>query len=203
WDLHLDRGRAYARQGSFDEASAEFDRSLALKDSAMGRAERAQLSELRNRHQQAISDSDKAIELDSSVDLAYGVRGAAYVGLKRYREALRDLDRYLSKRPDDPDRAFLRGVAYYHLGERDKALSIADQAVEASSRLNAAFGGERRLALFDLDRRRSAVSEALAKAEKAEADGDWTAAFYSLADVWGKTLELSLDDRSAMAAVRT
>jgi len=56
--------------------------------------------------------------------------------------------------------------------------------------------------MFDLEKRRATVSEALAKAEKAEADGDLALAFSDLATAWSQTSELTFEDQSAAAEVR-
>src|SRR5581483_565907 len=146
WDLYRDRGRAYLSLGMHDEGYADLARSIALRDNAPARAERGILLARRGRFQEALADGDKAVELDASLDAAHAARGAALIGLKRYQDALPDIDRYLDGHPDDIRFLLLQGVAYYRLGRTEKARAVAEEILHFGSRLNAAFFGDRMLA---------------------------------------------------------
>jgi tetratricopeptide (TPR) repeat protein len=197
WELYLDRGRAYYDQHRFEEAEADMEKSISLKDTAMARAFRGGLLGRNGKFDEALSELDKALALDPSLDMARGARGAVLLSMKKDSEALKDFEAYLAKFPKNDEIVFLEGVAYFRLGRADNARPIANAALELDPKLGASFSGERLLDMFDLDKRREAVRGLLEQARKARDAGDWDSAFRSYSAAWGQTMRFLIADRAA------
>jgi hypothetical protein len=76
----------------------------------------------RGRHQDALSDFDKAISLDPAFKDAYNNRGFTYHTQKSYPEAVEDFTKAISLEPDYVQAYFNRGLSYTALGRYDESI---------------------------------------------------------------------------------
>ena len=86
----------------------------------------------------ALKDCEKAIQLDSSNTLAYKVKGwiHAKAGEIDKGELLKAIDcftKVIRVEPRDGETYYNRGLAYYKLGEKEKALSDFNRVIEIRS----------------------------------------------------------------------
>ncbi len=72
-------------------------------------------------HHQAIEDYSEALHLDPSLGWAYNNRCWSRVLLRQSTQALRDCDEALKLLPDRPEVLDSRALAYWQLGEQNKA----------------------------------------------------------------------------------
>ncbi|UCC43725.1 MAG: tetratricopeptide repeat protein [Candidatus Zixiibacteriota bacterium] len=79
--------------------------------------------------EQAISDLDLALSLDSGNARAYLNRGIALVSSQQAELAIGNFDRALTLSPNDPAVYYYRGIAYSSLGRYEKALTDFDRAL--------------------------------------------------------------------------
>jgi tetratricopeptide (TPR) repeat protein len=92
----------------------------------------------------ALSDCNRAIELDDSDEDVYRTRGAAYVGLQQYEMARTDLDRVLGENKNDAEAYRLRGSALLGMDQillafSDYSMSIASNPLSADAYLDHAL----------------------------------------------------------------
>jgi tetratricopeptide (TPR) repeat protein len=80
-------------------------------------------------HDRAISDFNRAIELDPSRAEFFLARGARYHNRGRYKPAVEDFTRAVQLQPDEAAHYFARGRSYHYLDEDDRALADFDRAV--------------------------------------------------------------------------
>jgi tetratricopeptide (TPR) repeat protein len=111
-----------------DEALAT--ETLAPKDRAGTLINRGVLKLTRGDYGAAQSDLDAGIAGIPEVGEGWVNRGAMYIGLKRYREALSDLDKGLSLGLKEPAKAYFnRGVAHEGLDDETSAYQDYEQAL--------------------------------------------------------------------------
>jgi tetratricopeptide (TPR) repeat protein len=92
--------------------------------------ERGESHRLADRHDEALADFNRAIELDPSRTWAIGSRGQTYRAMERYDEALADFSRAIEL---DPSRAWViteRGETYRLMERYDEALADLSRAIE-------------------------------------------------------------------------
>jgi tetratricopeptide (TPR) repeat protein len=83
-----------------------------------------------NRFSEALVDVNKAIELDSSDFGAYDSRAEIKFNLKDYKGCITDCDNALSLNYNIPNSYFLKGRAFYRLGNKEKACELWRYAQE-------------------------------------------------------------------------
>ena len=89
----------------------------------MEQLNRALALHLSGNFESAIIECTAVLKRDEKLASAWMLRGAAYAGLKRYKEALADYNRSLELRPDDSDTLNNRGSAYFKLERYKEALA--------------------------------------------------------------------------------
>ncbi len=80
-------------------------------------------------HDRAISDFNRAIELDASRAEFFLARGARYHNRGKYKPAVEDFTRAVQLQPNEAAHYFARGRSYHYLDEDDRALADFDRAV--------------------------------------------------------------------------
>ena len=112
-------------------------------------------------NRQAISDYDRAIEINPKDVESYSNRGVAYRKLGNYRRAIEDYDRAIEINPKHAEAYYNRGIAYAELGNQRQAISDYDRAIvinpeyaNAYNNRGATYGklGDKRQAISDYDR---------------------------------------------------
>lgn len=84
------------------------------------------------RHEQAIADYTKAIELGQKNSAVYCYRGTAYARLDKYEPAIADLTRAIQIAPKSADALCERGACYAATGKKDQARADLQRALELS-----------------------------------------------------------------------
>ena len=109
----------------------------------------------------AISDYNRAVEINPNYSEAYNNRGIAYGKLGDQRQAIPDFDRAIAIDPKCAEVYNNRGVTYDKLGDHRRAIADYDKAVEinpeypeAYNNRGGAYGalGDQRQAISDYDR---------------------------------------------------
>ena len=90
---------------------------------------------------QAISDFNKALEINPSYAEAYDNRGGAYVAKGQYDLAILDFNKVLEVNPRNPGSYTNRGTAYMNKGMYDQAISDHTKAVEINPKFAWAYYG--------------------------------------------------------------
>jgi tetratricopeptide (TPR) repeat protein len=97
---------------------------------AVALEERGESHRSAKRHEEAIADFTRAVELDPSNARAFGNRGATYGRMERYEEGIADFTRAVEL---DPSRAWVigsRGVTYGRMERYEEAIADFTRAVE-------------------------------------------------------------------------
>jgi tetratricopeptide (TPR) repeat protein len=82
---------------------------------------------------EAISDYNKALELDPNYSLAYTNRGSAYLKKYQFDKAMADYNRALELDPSNAAAYFNRGLVYEIRGEHDKAESDLNMVIQIAT----------------------------------------------------------------------
>jgi tetratricopeptide (TPR) repeat protein len=109
-------------------------------------------------HMQAISDFDRAIEINPERAEAYIYRGMAYGKLGNHRQAISDFDRAIEIDPEKADAHDNRGATYAKLGNHRQAISDYDRAIEIDPEYALAYI-DRGTAYRELGNHRKAISD--------------------------------------------
>ncbi len=80
-------------------------------------------------HDRAISDFNRAIEIDPSRAEFFLARGSRYHNRGKYKPAVEDFTRAIQLQPDEAAHYFARGRSYHYLDEDDRALADFNRAV--------------------------------------------------------------------------
>ncbi|HYA19139.1 MAG TPA: tetratricopeptide repeat protein [Burkholderiales bacterium] len=181
------RGSAYFSKGLYDLAIADYTRAI-KEDPEYPEAYlwRGYAYYSKALYKLAIADFTRAIEQDPRQIRAFGWRGTSYYHEGQYKEALADFDPYLSANPNDPWVIWFQGSAFLKIGAPDRARANVTRLIEIDPRLATNFSGGKAFDLYDLEKRRKTVKQAVDAAEQAEASGNFQEAFnqYNLALSW-------------------
>ena len=82
------------------------------------------------KHEEAIADLNRAIELNPDDSQTWLIRGGAKGNLGRHEEAIADLDRAIELNSDDPSAWRSRGISNGRLGRYEEAIADLDRAIE-------------------------------------------------------------------------
>jgi len=135
------RGETRRLAGHLDAALADFDRALALAESAWALAHRGAVHRMRGDYRLAMADVSRALELRPDYPWALGYRCLLHELLGDFAACLRDFDRVVARCPElFPDRFSERATLLCQLARHDDARHWASLAV--------ARDPDRRLALY-------------------------------------------------------
>ncbi len=138
-EYYYQRGIARYSEGDLDGALKDFDMAISLNDeNTKALFARAELYIEYGDFVQALEDLDAALQYDTLEsptvnpdDLEMiNERGKILLTLEMYPEAVRDFTRILSVDPDLDVTRYNRALAWYHLGEYDKAKKDLDAAIK-------------------------------------------------------------------------
>ncbi|CAM5421180.1 ATP-binding protein [Streptomyces griseorubiginosus] len=124
-------GRAHRSTGHYEEAIAQYTKSIAL-DSENGRAYygRGLTYRLMGRSEEALFDLNRAIQLEPQDGSNLFERGVVYVLKTRYAEALADLNHAIERDPENPWYFTQRGITYRLMERYGEALADLSRAIE-------------------------------------------------------------------------
>jgi lipoprotein NlpI len=86
-------------------------------DSAEAYVLRGRLHARSRKHDKAIADFTRAIELDPASSQAYDERGSEHLIAGQIDESIADFDKFLSAHPQHEPHHWKRGIAYYYAGK--------------------------------------------------------------------------------------
>ena len=159
---YANRGDAYLAKGEYDKVVRDCTEAIRL---APGMPEaythRAIAYLAQEKLSLAIGDANKAVEFAPDI-VAYVIRGKIHNGLEKYKEAVLDLTKAVSMKPDAIGALSERAIAYFGLHENDKALADANTVLRLNP--NSADAYFIRSKVFE-----SLGDEAKAKADMAKA----------------------------------
>jgi tetratricopeptide (TPR) repeat protein len=136
---------------------------------------------------QAISDYNKAIELDPKLSEAYTNRGNAYVRLGQLNQAISDCNKAIELNPKLAQAYSNRGAIYVTLGQHTQAISDCTKAIELNPKLSEAYNN-RGFAYYNLGRLPQAISD---YTKVIELDPKYAKAYYNRGFAYGNLDQLS------------
>jgi len=128
---YMHRGNLYARRGDWDRAIADQSEAIRLDPAyANGFYNRGLTYSRKGDHERAIADFTKGIELTAKSSQLWGQRcwSRAVIG-KQLKEAIEDCDKAAELSPKIPQIPAYRALAYFKLGQFDKAIADYDAAL--------------------------------------------------------------------------
>ncbi len=115
---------------------------------------------VKNELKTSIQLFSRALKYDSKFELAYVSRGAAYLKLKKAKQAMADFNRAIKLYPDYARAYHLRGLVFEKMGETARAYQDFDRALEIDPDYGPAYhsrdlliseGGQEDFSLEELD----------------------------------------------------
>jgi len=184
---YANRGSAKRNKGLYDLAISDFKKAIELgyKDADAPYGIGASHYSM-GRYAETVGAFNEAIRQDPNKLNYFSFRGIALAHLKRYQEAIVDLDRYLSSIPGDAFHLWWQGEAFMKTGQVDRARTNVRKLIELEPRLAVNFSGDRALDLYDLEKRQTMAKQVLVMAQEAASNGRWPEAFqeYERARTW-------------------
>lgn len=152
-------------------------------ESAINFCDRGLQKALRGNYSAAISDYNRALQIDPDNSRAYSQRGVAYYKLKAYKEAFGDYAQALQLNPSFAEAYYNRGTARRKLGYAQGALQDFNQAIRFEPRNAQAFK-KRGITRAELGDQPGAIAD-LQQAAKLFSDQGKTVSFQSTLDLLG------------------
>ena len=114
--------------GMVDEALRLADQAIASspKEPKLYLA-RGYIHQYERRHQKAVDDFSKAIELDSNSIEAWQRRGEERFKLGQFKESVADFERVIQLQPQRAPYHWQLGISYYHTGQHQKGMSLFEK----------------------------------------------------------------------------
>ena len=131
---HYNLGLIHQQRGELDQARERFQRAIDIDPEELdahyqlGRIARAQ-----NRLAEAIGHFEQVVQHDQAhaQHEIWREIGATYIAAGQYSDARDALERFLDRRPNDPQGLYLIGRAYAGLGDQREAASSMQACIEA------------------------------------------------------------------------
>jgi len=131
---HYNLGLIHQQRGELDQARERFHRAIDIDPEELdahyqlGRIARAQ-----NRLPEAVGHFEQVVQRDQAHALHEIWReiGATYIAAGQYSDARDALERFLDRRPNDPEALYLIGRAHAGLGDQKEATSSMEACIEA------------------------------------------------------------------------
>lgn len=131
---HYNLGLIHQQRGELDQARERFHRAIDIDAEELdahyqlGRIARAQ-----NRLPDAVGHFEQVVQRDQAHSLHEIWReiGSTYIGAGQYSDARDALERFLDRRPNDPEGLYLIGRAHAGMGDQQEAASSMQACIEA------------------------------------------------------------------------
>jgi TolB-like protein len=115
----------------FARANAEYDRALALAPGNAQVLQRYGLFAVRmGRIEAGIAAARRAVVLDPLSSRTHSALGGALFSARQYTEAITTYQDVLALEPENPDTYVYRGIAYYALGDFDRARTTCESKAD-------------------------------------------------------------------------
>jgi len=131
---HYNLGLIHQQRGELDQARERFQRAIEIDPEEidayyqLGRIARAQ-----NRLAEAVANFEQVVQRDQShaQHEIWREIGATYIAANQFADARDALERFLDRRPNDPQALYLMGRAHAGLGHQSEAASSMQACIEA------------------------------------------------------------------------
>ena len=137
-EAHVARGLAVSLSKRFDEAEQEFETALRLDPKLFEAAywfARSRLAQ--GMYEEAVKLLERALSLRPEENQTWGFLGQAQAGMGKkdeaaesYRRQVKLIDEHLELNPDDPRACILGAVANAIIGDKERAVQFAKQAMQ-------------------------------------------------------------------------
>lgn len=127
---YQNRGTILQSFGRYAEAESDFLTMIRLQpESAVGYATMCKLYSIQRQFQRALTQINKALELDDSIHGYYYSRAFVYRHLQNPRAALADLSQALKRKPDYAEAYLLKSELHYVLKDLKSSMASLNQAI--------------------------------------------------------------------------
>ncbi|MCO5168131.1 MAG: tetratricopeptide repeat protein [Planctomycetes bacterium] len=140
-ELYHNRANARSAAGDVEGALADLDRAIDLAPGAGALVNRGVLRARRGRHEEALQDYARALELDPAMAHAYMNRGSLFIDRGELSRAQADLERAVALDPRLATGWFNLGVVRQAQGQDDAAIHDLTRAIELRPDLARAWSG--------------------------------------------------------------
>jgi len=146
---YAQRGHALTLTRDLAHAAEDLDRAVEADSSNVAASSTVQtFFNVAHKPDRALVDAKRALELDSTLPLAYFVRAAAAAQLNDYDGAIADYSTVIKMRPNFAQTYGLRGMIYHKKGDEDRAIADYNDRAQAarptSARCSAAGDARRK-----------------------------------------------------------
>ena len=115
---------------SYDQAIADATMSIKIEPNMDAYITRAKSFMQTGMYEQAISDTEQIIAMDSNTAFAYGTRAVACLYLKNFPDAIANAEKAIKLDPTVGGYYFASAEAHYATGNYDKAIKDASRSIE-------------------------------------------------------------------------
>ena len=130
WEPRVNLAQAYAEEGLWEKATAEYTKATEVKPDAWEPwSRRAFFHFNRQQWDKAVADFSRAIELAPQVHTNWWHRGHAYLQLAQWDKAAANFGHVVEVWPDGVDGWYLRAFAFAQLKQPDKAIADLRKAI--------------------------------------------------------------------------
>ncbi|MCX8034374.1 MAG: M48 family metalloprotease [Thermodesulfovibrio sp.] len=129
---YIEEAKKHIKSRNFTQALNLLDRAIDIYGSNQAFTYRALVNLNLKRFQEAISDADKAIGLDSFYFRPMLIKGIAQNQLNQWSASINTLERAKNLVNDNPDLYYYLGVDYQAIGNRTKAIDNLSTALQLS-----------------------------------------------------------------------
>ena len=134
-ESYNNRANIYMDQNNFNAAIVDYKQALNIKPNYYVALDNmGALYARRGMFDSALYYFTKVLEQKSDYKPTYSNRAITFMSLKRYDEAIRDWQRFLSYAPNDPDVTNTIGKCYRMMGKNQEALGFINTAIQLEPR---------------------------------------------------------------------
>ena len=131
---HYNLGLIHQQRGELDAARERFERAVQIDDDEIdAHYQLARIARQQKRLTDAIRNFEQVVSRDPShaQHEVWREVGATYIAAGQFEDARNALERFLERRPSDPEALYLMGRAHAGLGHRREAASSMQACIEA------------------------------------------------------------------------
>lgn len=131
---HYNLGLIHQQRGELDQARERFHRAIDIDPDEMdAHYQLGRIARLQNRLPDAVGHFEDVVQRDQShaQNEIWREIGSTYIAAGQYSDARDALERFLDRRPNDPEGLYLIGRAHAGLGDQQEAASSMQACIEA------------------------------------------------------------------------
>jgi tetratricopeptide (TPR) repeat protein len=131
---HVAEGNKLLNSNNYSEAEKEYDKALAITEVAEAYYQKGYIRLVEGKNNDAITQFDKAIKVDSTFYLAWAMKGSANFLLNNFEEAIKNYTKSIKFSPTYAYAYISRGNAYYNLTKTTEACADWKKAKDLGSK---------------------------------------------------------------------